>query len=82
MIDEKPPVTKQEQPTINIADARLTAIPDGSGAIAQFSIMGAFNVTIAFPPAVVDDFMAQWIKVKQDQASFARLLTKVQRSKA
>jgi len=69
-----------EQPTINIAEASLVPLPDGS-AIAMFSVMGAFNVQIAFPSAVVQQFMKQLLAMKQEQANVLLLAGHIQRTK-
>lgn len=71
---------KQEQ-VFNIADARLTPVPDGSGAIATFTILGAFTVSLAFPANVVDAFLIQWVNIKREMQSLARLVNKVNHSK-
>jgi len=75
------PNPTQELPTINFANAVLLPSDDGKAAIATFTIMGAFNVSIVFPAVVVDEFIAHWIRSKQQALSIAQLAARIQRSK-
>lgn len=81
MASELKPPAQSDQPVFNIADARLVPVPDGSGAIATFTIMGAFTVSMAFPAHVVDDFLTQWVNIKRNMADIARMVNKVNHSK-
>ncbi len=77
----KPPARSDQPPVFNIADARLMARPDGSGADAIFTILGAFTVSLAFPANVVDDFLKQWVQIKRNLANIALTVNKIHQSK-
>ncbi len=70
-----------EVTTMSMFNASLVPLPDGRGAIATFNIMNGFIVSIPFPEQVIDNFFAQWIAIKQEMQSIARLVNKVNRSK-
>ena len=75
------PGSTPDIPTMSMFNASLVPLPDGRGAIATFNIMNGFIVSIPFPEQVIDNFFAQWIAIKQEMQSIARLVNKVNRSK-
>ncbi len=70
---------EEEQPKqVQIAQVQMRPNNDGNGAIISFNILGTFETAIVVPEQVIQVFLKERMKFKQEQAN---ILQMIQRSK-
>ncbi len=69
MTEEEP---KQQQ--VQIATIQMRPGNDGNGAIISFSILNAFETAIVVPEQVLQQFLKERLKFKQEQAHMLELI--------